>query len=712
MSSAVVLLDARLDTASEGASYILKTPRTSQYQTYLSPRISTSTATAGITSHQVTGALQPDTLLVNRPRIKADLIFQPKFTWAKGGTLTNAQVLLKTTPVRDVAVGQWPLHAQIKSMQLSLGQVQSTYDESDFAIYSRLARQNERAAETCACLPETTQWNMSGGSNPNETVYGASVTRTIASTRALWQSDPNGDACFSNGLGDGTLPNTASCPIELCNIFGSTLTGAQAAIDENYTAVNGSAQILTWSLSYADTGIGCFGVPTIILTVKTVAGASPTFLPTTVFNCPWYYKITSCEALKMPPFYVNSLATTCLPAIPHIATFNLKADAITAVVNALAPTSGYLYPLFTAFGDLAFVGINNFAVHMEFIGSATSVPVTSLAFTPWTDIQRFVSVPQGLPWSFPQSSSTKPSRQRQTLEILLPPYSYVPDYLFIRVRPDAAVSGATRCYGSPLRTHLYSYPIDALNIKLENNVWGTQVSQERLYEMTVRNGYDVSWDVFTGSGLGAGALESTLPVTVGATAALAAGPRFRTQMGVPNVTAKSSCFPWDVIPTLGSGVLLKMGTDVQLAPNSSPGVAKPLRMSVVVTFYQTTPASVVVQDPATPLTNTTTSVASTGDMGLAQIVVHAFTRQQMISSPGTNRILTSSVLPGSVEAAAPNFTDSIIDAPDACSDSLCGPGYAFTQVQSDQFSSAASFAGNLTAPAGPGVAAPAVWGPG
>ena len=637
-------------------------------------------------------------------------------TTAGASAAATVQNVVSVFP-RDAYVTQWPFHAQVSSMELTMGQVTSTYQADDFALYARLARAVERRSETCAALPGTSLINLNYGAT-------ASTPYQAGNMRGLQFGDPNSDAYFSGGLGDLVLPNSAVEPIYWCNITGDVV--GTSAFNASYGAPDAfgtyTSSVLIGAVPYTvqlskQTGSG-FPVPGGMGQYHFALFATPgTPAVGSVIACPFYIGMRSTETLKMPPFCVEALAHSKLPALPHIATFTLKTQFFTdGRCNALLPTSGYAsIEGGSAWRNLTFVSCPRLQVHTEFIGSATSVAIPSLSFAPWLDIVRFRSPGVGPSMTTNDTVTSLAALPGGTMmaEVLCPPLAYVPDYLFLRVVPSDATALALRVGNNPIQRNVASYPIYGLNVKLENAVWGTQVSQERLYEMTVKNGYDVPWSVFTGLAAGGG----QVPVSP---AAGVVAPAF---IANPGPLAQFTTWPHSQIATLGSGVLLQFGKDIQLAPNSSPGVAKPLRISVIVSYYSTIPTTFIGIDPADNGTTANaaavsipTNVGYNGataltTLGQAEVLAHFITRQQMISSPGTNRIHTSSVLPASVEVARPNFLNITANVPDEC-ETLANPGAAFAAVQNDQYIGAASFGGILAAAKGPGVAAPAVWGPG
>lgn len=615
---------------------------------------------------------------------------------------------------RDASVTQWPLHSQLSSMDLSLGQVTSSYQAMDFPLYARLARAVERRSETCSALPGTSLINLNGGASAVGTAYRASNRRGFAF------GDPNGDGYWSGGLGDLVPANSATTPLYWCNLAGN-LPGTSGFVASYgppsttgaYTITIGPPSALySWELAPVPLGAPIQGAVGQWALTFTALGTDP--LPVgTVITSPFYVGMRSTETLKMSPFCIEALSNSKTPALPHIATFTLKSQFFTdGRCNALLPTSGYNnFEVGSAIRNLTFVSCPRMEVHCEFIGSATSVAIPSLAFAPWIDIQRYISPPVGptITTSSGISSLATLPGGLMRVEVLCPPLAYVPDYLFVRMTLSDETLAALRVGGQPVQRNVASLPIYAINVKLENAVWGTQVSQERLYEMTVKNGYDVPWDVFTGLGAGTGPPPTAAPGTI-------VTPKFIANPG-PNTLP--STWPHSTIATLGSGLLLTFGKDIQLAPNSSPGVAKPLRVSLIVSYYSTIPSTYTILNPATTnsaiatpvLMPTTVGGLTPTILGQAVLQAHFLTHQQMISSPGTNRIHTSSVLPATVEVARPNFLNISAGVPDDC-ETLANPGAAFAAVQNDQYAGSASFGGILSAAAGPGVAAPAVWGPG
>lgn len=605
-----VSIDPRLIIPSENRRLVRKTPRSNQIAVYDAYNNASPSLTPAIAV-----PLEPDVVVDPSALLAGELVYKLSFV---SGSSTTATGTYTYRFGDDVVAGHRPLHNALDNATLRVGSVSTRWEATDFALFSRLGDDAQRAMETCPASPA----DVAIVTNP------PSIPKNSA------------DGTFKNSCGQWSMPNGAYPLIGFCDAAGAPVT-ASATFGPAVVAGGSTAQ---WSFDATNNRMS--------LDISAAVFPATTDLP------PLYVKIVSRENLWLQPFWVHcsegrgKMDRLPPPAIPHLTNALLNMtfasggrSSLTLVQNTAARTG--VVPRWSVTSSL--IGVLNTKMYLQLLGSEESVAVPSMAFLPALAVFRYDSTP-ALP-AFNTSTQITTSLAApfvQTITASVDALPAIPDFLWIRVRPDPKTPLPAGVRG-PI-----SFPIQSLSIQNESGISCAATPQEELHAATVRNGYSVPWAVFTG--LAGGRQRS---VTV---ASDNAGP----------------------VSTVGSGVLLSYGRDVGLPPTSSAGVPKPVRLVITATFYQTVPFA----------------------LGVPILHVTSLIRGGLLNSVGLNREDPNDVNPVEVMTARPDYT---LTTP--VSDSPAGPGVAYRVLQREARAGMEGSA-NVKLVMGPGASAPGVSGPG
>jgi hypothetical protein len=178
---------------------------------------------------------------------------------------------------------------------------------------------------------------------------------------------------------------------------------------------------------------------------------------------------------------------------------------------------------------------SNSIVNVQFLTPSLDVPLPPKSVVPYMEFPRYISVPS--------TGAIQPGQtaQIQSQTITLP---QIPDMLIIYAKPDAGYGPTEADYYFPLATRDENGNSVATPFTLNfDNFSGllSSMTAEQLYDMSVHNGLDMDYATFIGQ------------------AHSAAGSYPGRQQG-------------QIIPTVGSILCLKPGTDVTLQSGQAPSL--------------------------------------------------------------------------------------------------------------------------------------------
>lgn len=231
-------------------------------------------------------------------------------------------------------------------------------------------------------------------------------------------------------------------------------------------------------------------------------------VPYTVDACPqgtvlvFYVAVTSTEKLLLPPFVFadqHEMSTGLFGVQNFQVQMNITPSSscrsfrVSSEQTFVAPATGLVLntPVtFTSFalsstaGNGCWAGRPTLAV--QFLTPALDIPLPPKSIVPYMEFPRYIATPNT---AVAQTTNSYTTTALQSQTITLP---NIPDLLLIYVKPSSYTSVAQGDWSLPI------YSI-SLNFDNFSGLLST-ITQDQLYQMSVRNGLDMDWSEWTGTG--------------------------------------------------------------------------------------------------------------------------------------------------------------------------------------------------------------------
>jgi len=240
----------------------------------------------------------------------------------------------------------------------------------------------------------------------------------------------------------------------------------------------------------------------------------------------FYVAVTSTEKLLLPPFIFadqDELSTGLFGVQNFQVQMNLAPSSssrsfrVSLDTTFVAPATGLVtagsfasstFAWSSTAGNGFWAGRPTLAV--QFLTPALDIPLPPKSIVPYMEFPRYIATPNT---SVPQTTNSYTTTALQSQTITLP---NIPDLLLIYVKPSS-YSGASQ--GD------WSLPITQISLNFDNfSGLLSTITQDQLYQMSVRNGVDMDWSEWSGSGSVPWVTNSGVAVFSGGKVGLVGGP--------------------------------------------------------------------------------------------------------------------------------------------------------------------------------------------
>jgi len=244
----------------------------------------------------------------------------------------------------------------------------------------------------------------------------------------------------------------------------------------------------------------------------------------------FYVAVTSTEKLLLPPFIFadeRELSTGLFGVQNFQVQMNITPSSscrsfrVSSETTFVDPADGLVTPtaiaytsfaLSTTAGNGCWAGRPTLAV--QFLTPALDIPLPPKSIVPYMEFPRYIATPNT---SVSQTGNSYTTTQLQSQTITLP---NIPDLLLIYVKPSS--------YGgspSALSQGDWSLPITQISLNFDNfSGLLSTITQDQLYQMSVRNGLDMDFSEWSGSGRVPLVIDSALAKRSGGLVGLVGGP--------------------------------------------------------------------------------------------------------------------------------------------------------------------------------------------
>jgi len=511
---------------------------------------------------------------------------------------------------QDVALAPLPLNYLCQTMTATINDTTSVINSQDVLMeVMRLTNYKKNLLQrTCPTMLDKYQWNGTGLRTVNDPMAGFAEAMNVdeqpnGAFQGFFWTDPAGNNLANPGA-SGFQTDPASG-----NTFGS------------YSVTSGGT---TTVVNYVN------GVPVWV---------TPSGGVTADITYPLYFGFRSTEKLVLSPFVFadDCEDDTGLFGINNIQLImNFKSGAALQRIlrtrsNGGQPTTGAGsfggYPTGTApsvvanslqWNTGATGGVWSGAVlNVQFLTPSLDVPLPPKSVVPYMEFPRYITQQQN-------GIANPGVIQLQSQTITLP---QIPDLLIIYVKatqatgyPDPQSSEYADCY-MPVANAFNSSIKNPLNINFDNfsGLLSSHTTEE-LYQMSVANGLQMPWNVWSGQAYSENAV-------------VAGQASYSASIGSPPVATTVPANPYVVAgalrSTVGGFLVLKPSKDITLQPGQAPSLVGnftlQFNLSVVNTFgYPVTPTLYVI---------TANSGFFESIRGSSRIIKGVLSEQDIISAP-------------------------------------------------------------------------------
>lgn len=379
---------------------------------------------------------------------------------AGGGALQASDPVVRFG--KDMALAPFPLHELVTTMQCTINDCVVSMNTND--IMAEILRLTDYKANL---LQRTCPTALDNYQNYDDS-YG-----TLANI--------NGN--YSEALPSGHVPNGAYHRVYFCDPNGNVLTG-----NGSYGPAGTNTEV------FYTNGIPTLSANAAGTVVRGNVAAGGAVDPHTLLNIPIFIKFTSTENLILNPFVFSDVHAS------DIGLFGI--NNISLVCNISAPTRVLRATsaggrTISAVQYLAIKPFGNSRLNITTITPSLSVPLPAVSMVPYMEFPRYTSAPgQAVPSMSGYNGDN--GTMISTNNIVL---SCIPDMFLIFAKPPA--------YGvNEADWHL---PIKRISINF-NNYSGlmNSFSTEQLYDMSMRNGLAMDYNMWNGQGVSASGLKKPL----------------------------------------------------------------------------------------------------------------------------------------------------------------------------------------------------------
>ena len=240
----------------------------------------------------------------------------------------------------------------------------------------------------------------------------------------------------------------------------------------------------------------------------------------------FYVAVTSTEKLLLPPFIFadqDELSTGLFGVQNFQVQMNLAPSSssrsfrVSLDTTFVAPATGLVTAGSFASSTFAWssTASNGFwagrpTLAVQFLTPALDIPLPPKSIVPYMEFPRYIATPNT---SVPQTTNSYTTTALQSQTITLP---NIPDLLLIYVKPSS--------YGGASQGD-WSLPITQISLNFDNfSGLLSTITQDQLYQMSVRNGVDMDWSEWSGSGSVPFVCDSGITAPSGGKVGLVGGP--------------------------------------------------------------------------------------------------------------------------------------------------------------------------------------------
>jgi len=485
-----------------------------------------------------------------------------------------------TSLVSLIAPAAFPLHQAVTQMSATINDATVTVNTQDvLPQVLRLADMRDaRRQRTCPTMLDRYAYYPDSNAVKNSPLH-------------AWDQTKNSDEVPNGGFNGFYYATSASgaTPQPVSGV--GIVTGPSAVV--------GASNTDPGTVSYQN------GVP--YLTLALAAGATRILV--------FYVVANSVEKLLLPPFIFadqDELSTGLFGVQNFQVQMNMapspkRAFRVSTNTTLLgntglpqlclsAPTTTWST---TGFGNSLWVTQPRLAV--QFLTPALDVPLPPKSIVPYMEFPRYIATPgTTVPFAATTTLLTA-STPLQSQTITLP---NIPDYLVIYVKPSSYIDASSGDW---------TLPITSISLNFDNfSGLMSTMTQEQLYQLSVRNGVDMDWSEWSGLGqVPPASYNAVLP------------PAQPVGGGMVGLT--------------GGPLVLRPGRDFALQAGQAPGLVGNFTLQFTIGVQNFTGVAWDGSGPANPLMNIFTVPISSGFFetikGSSRIIKGVLTEQDVLSAP-------------------------------------------------------------------------------